>query len=82
MGAMAAATIGATVVRAFAKHLAPAAEGLGMEKVAIQARVPDPAVPGGLKEVVFSVSQPGRTGITVSVTPPSRKLFAPSGVTV
>ncbi|MDX9734026.1 MAG: biotin carboxylase N-terminal domain-containing protein [Thermoanaerobaculia bacterium] len=66
-------TYGATVVRAFAKHLAPAAEGLGMEKVAIQARIPDPAIPGGLKEVVFSVSQPGRTGITVSVTPPSRK---------
>ncbi len=63
---------GAGVVRAFARHVAPAAEGLGLEKVAIQARVPDAAAPGGLKEVVFSVSQAGRTGITVSVTPPSR----------
>ncbi len=63
---------GAAVVRAFARHVAPAAEGLGLEKVAIQARVPDAAAPGGLKEVVFSVAQAGRTGITVSVTPPSR----------
>ncbi|HYN40657.1 MAG TPA: carboxyl transferase domain-containing protein [Thermoanaerobaculia bacterium] len=62
---------GATVIRAFATHVAPAAEGLGLEKVAIQARVPDASVPGGLKEVVFSVSQAGRTGVTVSVTPPS-----------
>ena len=58
-------------IRAFARHVAPATEGLGLEKVAIQARVPDPASPGGVKEVVFSVSQPGRTGIVVSVTPPS-----------
>ncbi len=64
---------GAGVVRAFARHVAPAAEGLGLEKVAIQARVPDASAPGGLKEVVFSVSQAGRTGITVGVTPPSRK---------
>jgi acetyl/propionyl-CoA carboxylase alpha subunit/acetyl-CoA carboxylase carboxyltransferase component len=64
---------GATVIRAFARHVAPAAEGLGLEKVAIQARVPDASAPGGLKEVVFSVSQAGRTGITVSVTPPSGK---------
>lgn len=63
---------GAGVVRAFARHVAPAAEGLGLEKVAIQARVPDARAPGGLKEVVFSVAQAGRTGITVSVTPPSR----------
>jgi len=63
---------GANVIRAFARHVAPAAEGLGLEKVAIQARVPDASAPGGLKEVVFSVSQAGRTGITVSVTPPSR----------
>ncbi len=63
---------GAAVVRAFARHVAPAAEGLGLEKVAIQARVPDASAPGGLKEVVFSVAQAGRTGITVSVTPPSR----------
>jgi len=62
---------GAKVVRAFARHVAPAAEGLGLEKVAIQARVPDASAPGGLKDVVFSVSQPGRTGITVSMTPPS-----------
>ena len=58
-------------IRTFARHVAPATEGLGLEKVAIQARVPDPSSPGGVKEVVFSVSQPGRTGIVVSVTPPS-----------
>ena len=62
---------GANVVRAFARQIAPSAEGLGLEKVAIQARVPDAGAPGGLKDVVFSVSQAGRTGITVSVTPPS-----------
>ena len=64
---------GANVIRSFARHVAPAAEGLGMEKVAIQARVPDATAPDGLREVVFSVSQPGRTGIVVSVTPPSGK---------
>jgi acetyl/propionyl-CoA carboxylase alpha subunit/acetyl-CoA carboxylase carboxyltransferase component len=58
-------------IRAFARHVAPATEGLGLEKVAIQARVPDPSAPGGVKDVVFSVSQAGRTGIVVSVTPPS-----------
>jgi acetyl/propionyl-CoA carboxylase alpha subunit/acetyl-CoA carboxylase carboxyltransferase component len=62
---------GAKVIRAFARHVAPAAEGLGLEKVAIQARVPKESAPEGLEDVVFSVSQPGRTGITVSVTPPS-----------
>ncbi|MBK8597651.1 MAG: ATP-grasp domain-containing protein [Holophagales bacterium] len=60
-------------LRAFARHVAPATEGLGLEKVAIQATVPDPSSPGGVKEVVFSISQPGRTGIVVSVTPPSRR---------
>ena len=62
---------GAAVVRSFARRVAPAAEGLGLEKVAIQARVPDAAAEGRLKDVVFSVSQAGRTGITVSATPPS-----------
>jgi acetyl-CoA carboxylase carboxyltransferase component len=59
------------VIRAFARHVAPAAEGLGLEKVAIQARIPDASAPGGLKDVVFSVTQPGRTGVVVSITPPS-----------
>lgn len=63
----------AAEVRAFGRQIAPAAEQLGLEKVAIQARVPDPKAPGGTKEVVFSVSGAGHSGITVSVTPPSGK---------
>ncbi|MFN7987598.1 MAG: biotin carboxylase N-terminal domain-containing protein [Thermoanaerobaculia bacterium] len=61
----------AAEVRAFARHIAPGAEHLGLEKVAIQASVPDASSPGGTKEVVFSVSGAGHHGVTVSVTPPS-----------
>ena len=50
-------------------RLRSAGEGLGLEKVSVLARLPDPAT-GGLKDCVLSLMNPGGTGVSIRIAEP------------
>jgi acetyl/propionyl-CoA carboxylase alpha subunit/acetyl-CoA carboxylase carboxyltransferase component len=52
------------------RKLAPATAGLGLEKVVIRARIPDPAS-GALEDTVLHVTNPGGRGFTITAQPPA-----------
>ncbi len=56
--------------------LGPAAEGLGLERVTIQARMPSPET-GELREARFVISNLGRAGFVLSLEPPSEEPLRP-----
>ncbi|HYA49647.1 MAG TPA: biotin/lipoyl-containing protein, partial [Streptosporangiaceae bacterium] len=62
--------LGPEAVDDLVQELGPATEGLGMEKVTIRARMPDPAT-GELREAAFSISNLGRAGFVRRIVPTS-----------
>ena len=55
-------------LRDLISKLAPATEGLGLEQVAVRARIPNPAT-GELREMVVRISISGGSGIFISFRP-------------
>ena len=51
--------------------LAPATEGLGLEQVAVRARIPSPET-GELRDMVVRISSPGGTGLLMTFRPASK----------
>jgi acetyl/propionyl-CoA carboxylase alpha subunit/acetyl-CoA carboxylase carboxyltransferase component len=58
------------------RRLARQTEGLGLEKVVLQARMPDSET-GHLRDVVVSISNPGGRGIALRFAPPSEQPLRP-----
>jgi acetyl-CoA carboxylase carboxyltransferase component len=56
-------------------RLAPATEGLGLEAVVLQIRMPLPE--GGLRDAVMEVTNPGGRGTVVSIVEPSTEPIPP-----
>ncbi len=52
------------------RKLAPATAGLGLEKVVLRARLPDPAR-GALEDTVLQVTNPGGRGFAITAQPPA-----------
>ncbi len=63
-------------LQSIARQLARQTEGLGLEKVVVQARMRTPDA-GEFREMVVSVSNPAGRGIVVRVTPPSTEPLRP-----
>lgn len=55
-----------------AHKLAPATEGLGLEKVTVRAQIPHPEA-GHLREVTLSISNLGRADLVLSIVPPNEE---------
>ncbi len=55
-------------LRAITDRLLPATEGLGLEQVAIRARIPNPAT-GELREMIVRISSPGGSGVLITFRP-------------
>ena len=53
-----------------ATRLAPATDGLGLEQVAVRARIPDPET-GELRGMLARISNPGSTGLLMTLRPDS-----------
>ena len=51
--------------------LAPATEGLGLEQVAVRARIPNPET-GELREMVVRISRPGGAGLLMTFRPSTK----------
>ena len=55
------------------RRLAPAAEGLGLEQVAVRARIPNPAT-GELRDMVLRISSPAGRGMLITFRPADREI--------
>ena len=55
-------------VRDLVRRLAPASEGLGLEKVVVRVRIPSPAT-GELRDMVLSISSPTGSGMLITYRP-------------
>ncbi len=55
-------------LQSLAHRIAPSTRGLGLEKVDVNARIPDED--GTLKDVRVEISNPGRQGLTIEIGPP------------
>ena len=55
-------------LRAIVHRLLPATEGLGLEQVAIRARIPNPAT-GELRDMIVRISSPGGSGVLITFRP-------------
>jgi acetyl/propionyl-CoA carboxylase alpha subunit/acetyl-CoA carboxylase carboxyltransferase component len=53
------------------QQLAPATEGLGLEQVAVQARIPNPET-GELRDMIVRISSPGGTGLLMTYRPATK----------
>src|SRR5262245_10794248 len=53
------------------QQLAPATEGLGLEQVAVRARIPNPET-GELRDIVVRISSPGGTGFLMTFRPATK----------
>ena len=58
------------------RKLAPATEGLGIEQVAVSARIPSPEG-GVLQDAVVRISNPGGNGLLVTSGPPPQRPLEP-----
>ena len=56
--------------------LAPATEGLGLEKITVRAQITHPET-GELREATLSISNLGRAGLVLSIVPPSEEPIRP-----
>jgi acetyl/propionyl-CoA carboxylase alpha subunit/acetyl-CoA carboxylase carboxyltransferase component len=54
-----------------ARRLAPATDGLGLEQVVMQARIPHPQT-GELRDMLVRVSNPGSTGLLMTLRPAAK----------
>ncbi|HSP99726.1 MAG TPA: carboxyl transferase domain-containing protein [Candidatus Dormibacteraeota bacterium] len=57
-------------------RLAPATAGLGLEQVALRARMPDPET-GALRDGVLRISNPGGRGLVITSGPPPEQPLQP-----
>jgi acetyl-CoA carboxylase carboxyltransferase component len=55
----------------FVQQLTPATEGLGIEQVAVRARIPNPQT-GELRDMVVRISSPGGAGLLMTFRPASK----------
>jgi acetyl/propionyl-CoA carboxylase alpha subunit/acetyl-CoA carboxylase carboxyltransferase component len=53
------------------QQLAPATEGLGLEQVAVRARIPNPET-GELRDMIVRISSPGGTGLLMTFRPATK----------
>jgi acetyl-CoA carboxylase carboxyltransferase component/biotin carboxyl carrier protein len=53
------------------QELAPATEGLGLEKVVIRARIPEEGAPDKVRDTVLHVTNPAGRGFTITEYPPT-----------
>jgi len=60
-------------LRDIVRRLAPATEGLGLEQVAVRARIPSPAT-GELRDLVVRISSPVGSGLLITFRPADRLL--------
>ncbi len=58
------------------RKLAPGTAGLGLEKVVLRARIPDPAG-GELRDTILQVTNPGGRGFTITALPPAELPIRP-----
>ena len=55
---------------AVARRLAPSTEGLGLDQILAHCRVPDPADPNGVRELVVRLGKQAGTGLSVRIDDP------------
>jgi acetyl/propionyl-CoA carboxylase alpha subunit/acetyl-CoA carboxylase carboxyltransferase component len=68
--------LGVDELHAVARQLVPPAEGLGLQKTVVRARIPDPET-GSLRDTVMQIGSPSGRDVLLTFTPPADQPIAP-----